>query len=238
MLIMIDIFRLIIGLILYILLSLFSFIPYLNKIYILLLCKINHYIFGFNKTIVRDYRKFKHDSKIIVFQHNSYYDFYALAQLFYPNITGVLDSNMLKVPLMKSPIKNNDVIIINKKERNNTQKILKYINNPRKNKYIAISPSGANVNYSDKIGTFKTGAFIYMKPVTPILIRYKDDKGTWFPNKKEIFVKEWFLDIFRLRKFYTCEFIILEEITAEGCKTPREYADKVEKYMKTMNNIL
>ena len=45
-----------------------------------------------------------------------------------------------------------------------------------------------------------------------------------------------FLDFFRFRKFYTCEIIILEEITADGCATPRDYADKVEKYMKSYNN--
>ena len=136
---------------------------------------------------------------------------------------------------MGTLIKNFECIIIDKKQKNNSQKVIDYINDPKTSKYIAIAPAAGKATLEDPIGTFKTSAFIAMKPVTPVLIRYKDNKSCWFEDDDRI---KWFKDIFRMRKFYTCELIILEEITAEGCSTPREYADKVEKYMKDMNNKL
>ena len=231
---MYDIPRFLFGLIIYLIIIILSFIPLFKFKLVDILMSINHYIFGFNKTIVRDYRKFKHDSKILLFQHNSYYDFYALVQyLKTQNLTCIIDSKLLKVPIMGTILKNFKCIVINKKQKNNSQKIIDYINNPQKNKYIAIAPSAGKGTLEDPIGSFKTSAFIPMKPVTPVLIRYKDNKTCWFESDN---IKRWFLDIFRFRRFYTCELIILEEITAEGCKTPREFADKVEKYMKDAYN--
>ena len=233
---MIDIFRLLFGLICYIITLLFSFIPYINYIILHLLARINNYIFGFHKTIVKDYRKFKHDTKILIFQHNSYYDLYLLGQHFKPkNITGMIDSNMLKIPIMKNLFKTFEMISVNKADKNNSQKLIDYLNNANNTKYLGIASAGNKATKEDRIGNFKTGAFVPMKPVTPVLIRYKDDKGSWFFKDN---LKDWFLDIFKMRKFYTCELIILEEITAEGCSTPREYADKVEKYMKLNSQML
>ena len=231
---MYDIFRFIFGLIIYFIIIIASYIPILR--YIItdsVLFNLNNYIFGFHKTIVKDYRKFKHDSKIIVFQHNSYYDFYALAQHFKSHsINCIVEKGMLNIPIMKTLFKNFECIIIDKKEKNNSEKVIEYINDPKKTRYIAIAPAGDKATREDRIGTFKTSAFVSMKPVTPVLIRYKDDKGSWFVIEN---IKDWFINIFRMRKFYTCELIILEEITAEGCSTPREYANKVEKYMKSYN---
>lgn len=231
---MYDIPRIILYLLSHLLILILSFIPLIRYIALYLLAKINNYLLGFNKTIVKDYRKFKHDAEILVFQHNSYYDLYALTQFFgAKNMTGIFDSTMLEVPIINVILKNLGVIVIDKKQKNNSQKLIDYINNSNNKKYIAIAPAGGKGSIEDKIGSFKTGAFIPMKPVTPVLIRYKDDKGTWFIKYG---VKDCFLDFFRLRWFYTCEMIILEEITADGCRTPREYADKVEIYMKSYNN--
>ena len=71
--------------------------------------KYNNYLLGFYKPIIKDYRKYKHDSKIIVFQHNSYYDLFALGCYFKEhNITGIIYDDMLKIPFIGKIIKNFD----------------------------------------------------------------------------------------------------------------------------------
>ena len=224
---------LIIGSIIYLISIILAFIPPLRYLFMPILYNYNHLLFGFHKPIIKDYRTYKHDSKIIVFQHNSYYDLFALGAFFKEhNITGIIYDDFLKIPIIGTIFKKFNLIFINKSDKNNSQKIIDYIDNPKNTKYIGIAPAGDKGTVEDPIGSFKTGAFTPMKPVTPVLIRYKDNKGTWF-NKN---IKSWSFDIFRFRKFYQYELIILEEITAEGCKTPREFADKVEKYMKDANN--
>ena len=226
----------IIGLFIYYIAILFSFIKFIRHIFAQIIYQTNHYFFGFYKTKVTDLRKFKHDAKILLFQHNSFYDLFALGCYFGEhNITGILDADILEIPIINKIIQRLDLIVVKKSEKNNSQKIIDYVNNPNKTKYLGIAPAGNKATKEDRISNFKTGAFVPMKPVTPVLIRYKDDKGTWFFKDN---IKKWVFDIIRFRKFYTCELIILEEITAEGCSTPREYADKVEKYMKDMNNKL
>lgn len=230
----------IIGIICHLISVLLAFIPLFRFIFMKFIYKFNHYFFGFYKTKVTDLRKFKHDAKILLFQHNSFYDLFALGCYFGEhNITGILDADILEIPIINKIIESFDLIVVKKSEKNNSQKIIDYVNNPNKSKYLGIAPAGPYANIDDPIGSFKTGAFVPMKPVTPILIRYKNNKGTWFPFKngpRDII--KWVYDILRFRKFYECELIILEEITAEGCSTPREYANKVEKYMKLNSQML
>lgn len=231
----------IVGLIFHLIAVILSFIPILRFLFMPIIYNLNHYFFGFHKPIIRDFRKFKHQSNIIVFQHNSCYDIFALGCYFGEhNITGILDADILQTPVFNKIIKNFNCIVIKKSDKNNSQKIIDYVNNPKNTKYLAIAPAGPYADIDDPIGKFKTGAFVPMKPVTPVLIRFKDNKGSWFPYKKgkDIDVIKWYFDIFRFRKFYQYELIILEEITADGCTTPQEYAEKVEKYMKLNSQMM
>ena len=190
-------------------------------------------LYGMDKLLVRDYRKFKHDSKIIVFQHTSFADAQILIYLF-KNVKFLLKSKYTSFKYLAIIAKNLGFIIT--KPKNTTEDILKYIESEAQ-EYLGIAPMGGTTTYTDRIGTFSSGAFVAMQPVTPVLIDYNNDGVTWYQKNKE---KYGFMDsLYRIASLdkWDAAVIILEEVTAEGCSTPREFADKVRNIMAESYNL-
>lgn len=190
-------------------------------------------LYGMDKLIVEDYRKFKHNSKILIFQHTSYADGVILMYIF-KNIKFLLKSQYTSFKHLEILAKNLGFILT--KSKNTTDDILKYLESEKQD-YLAIAAMAGTTTYKDRIGTFSTGAFVAMQPVTPVLIHYSNDDVTWFDEIKEDFgIVESLYRIAGLKKWDT-EVIILEEVTAEGCSTPREFADKVRNIMAESYNL-
>jgi 1-acyl-sn-glycerol-3-phosphate acyltransferase len=199
---------------------------------------LNNLTFGLAKPIIRDLRKYKHDCNILVYNHNSYTDNFILTAVFgIANVTFLIHSKVADIPFVKQYVNNYQVIVVDPVKKDTTQKIINYANDITKVKYLAMAPAASHAQYDDKIGKFASGAFVPMKPVLPVIIKYKDDKGTWFNEDKTHMkdFKEWFIKMFQLQfriSLYQTEVTIMEEVTPDGCQTPKEYAAKVEQIMR------
>jgi len=214
---------------------LFTYLPiYTLKFFVnILLLSI-----GAKKPIVRDLRKYKHDASIIVFQHNSYLDGYILLAVF-EKLTLMMAKKFTKNILFKILAKNLNFLLpdLDKKGAGITKEIEGFINNngDGTGRYLAMAPTANKATAEDKFGPFSTGAFVAMRPVVPILIRYNDENCTWLND-----IKNGFAENDNMKRFMKvicmdnvqCEVTILEEVTADGCTTPREYADKVQAAMR------
>jgi 1-acyl-sn-glycerol-3-phosphate acyltransferase len=213
---------------------LFTYLPiYTLKFFVnILLISI-----GVKKPIVRDLRKYKHDASIIVFQHNSYLDGYILLAVF-EKLTLMMAKKFTKNILFKILAKNLKFLLtdLDKKGGGITKEIERFINKDDSAcSYLAMAPTANKATTEDKFGPFSTGAFVAMKPVVPVLIRYNDDNCTWLNDIKNGFREnddmKRFMKVICMNNI-RCEVTILEEVTADGCATPREYADKVQAEMR------
>lgn len=185
---------------------------------------------GFRKPVFHDLRKHKHDSSIIAFQHNSYIDGYILMSVL-GSISFMVHAKYTTLPLIKPFIESFGFVVMDPTKKGNSSQITEFIkSNPEK--LLGIAPAGGKAPFDNKIGEFSSGAFVPMQPVTPALIRYKNEKGSWFkPDgsyKNEMEYVKSILDFSR----HEVEVTLLEEVTAADCKTPREFADKVARIMR------
>jgi hypothetical protein len=114
----------------------------------------------------------KDNNFIIQFNHISMLDFFILPTVF-GNMSCIIDKNVFNALPLSNILKDKFEIIELNDKGNNVQKIQEHI---QLKKYpIAISSDGMNYpKYGNKIGDFKTGAFVSFTPMLPVLIRYKD----------------------------------------------------------------
>jgi len=231
---MFNIFRFIIFII-YIIICFFIafFVPFIthNDSIIRLIYIIFNYLCGYNKPIVRDYRKFKHDDPIVLFQHTNLIDPVLLIPVLGKLSVIVNISYLSGLPrkMLHRLMSSHNTIFIEKDKKNNLKIITDFIAaNPKA--VIAIAPSGGHSKYENRIGdSFSTGAFALGKAVSPVLIRYSDDKATWYKNETEFRgTFEWLFQCF-MRKHADVEVLLMEEIAplANGKETPKEYAERV-----------
>lgn len=234
---MINIIRIILCIIVNLISVIASFTP-LNRLDIVYkyLATLVINTLGYKKPKVIDLRKYKYDSNIIVYQHNSFCDGHIIYSVF-GKVNLVFTSKYGDMPVLKQFAKGLEFILVNPKEKGNSEKINNFIENNPKN-IVAIAPAPINNTGYDKIGKFATGSFVTMKPVIPVLIRYKNIKPTWFLNEEDNnnhkSIGQWFLERFS-DKPVDVEVTIMEEISSEGCKNVEEYKNKVENAMKEYN---
>tara|TARA_B100001564_G_scaffold255099_1_gene217050 strand:- start:1253 stop:2260 length:1008 start_codon:yes stop_codon:yes gene_type:complete len=111
---------------------------------------------------------------LAVFNHVSILDGLLLLNQFKEPISFLVSENIL-VSLCKKFIENSNGIIINKNE-NTTQKITNISINRQKNDPILfIAPSGTDgMDQKEelKLSEFRTGAFVSLKPILPVIIKY------------------------------------------------------------------
>ena len=152
------------------------FSKYLNQYYLIFFYKC----LGVN-IIVEGLKKIPEDNNFIIqFNHKSMIDFFILPTVF-GNISCIIEKNVCEALPLNQILQDKFDIIKLEKEGNNVIKIIDHI---KSNKYpLAISSDGMNYpKLGNKIGDFKTGAFVSFTPMLPVLIRYKDCEV--FPDLK------------------------------------------------------
>lgn len=193
---------------------------------------------GYRKIIVNDLRKFKHDASIVVFQHNSFFDGHILMSVFGGSLSLMIQSDYSEIPFMRVLFKNLGFIVkpVDKEKTGITGRVVEFVNENRGTapRLLGIAPASWKAPLDNKIGEFSTGAFVPMKPVIPVLIRFGTTVGTWFTGRDNDEHKT--LAAFLWERL-TCsridaEVTLLEEIAPEPNMTPREFADKTCRAMK------
>jgi hypothetical protein len=145
-----------------------QYIKYLNQYYLTFLYKS----LGMN-IIVHGFEKIPKDNKFILqFNHISMLDFFILPSVF-GNISCIINKYVFKALPFHQLLEDKFEIIELNEKGNNVIKIGDHI---KSNKYpLAIPSDGMNYpKFGNKIGHFKTGAFVSFTPMLPVLIRYKD----------------------------------------------------------------
>ena len=145
-----------------------TYIQYLNQYYLTFLYKS----LGIN-IIVQGLEKIPKDNNFIIqFNHISMLDFFILPSVF-GNMSCIIGKNVFNALPFSNILENKFEIIKLDEKGNNVQKIQEHI---KLNKYpLAIPSDGMNYpKFGNKIGDFKTGAFVSFTPMLPVLIRYKD----------------------------------------------------------------
>jgi len=124
---------------------------------------------------------------LVVFNHVSMLDGLILLNEFKYPITFLVKKNFFTNLFTNFIEKHNGIMIDTNKKKNTTQKIIELVNNRKKNDpvlFIAPSGGGEAMNQKNKfkLSQFKTGAFVTLSPILPIIIKfnpyYKDPKTT------------------------------------------------------------
>jgi 1-acyl-sn-glycerol-3-phosphate acyltransferase len=145
-----------------------QYIKYLNQYYLTFLYKS----LGMN-IIVQGFEKIPKDNQFIIqFNHRSMLDFFILPSVF-GNMSCIVDKYVFNaLPFYQLLQDKFEIIELNEKGKN----VIKIGDHIKSNKYpLAIPSDGMNYpKLGNKIGDFKTGAFVSFTPMLPVLIRYKD----------------------------------------------------------------
>lgn len=221
-------FLTIIQLIIFILSSIFNKkqCPIIVKIYY----KILYFSLGLNTPIIRDLRKNKKNPKIIVYQHNSYFDPFILYEHF-NNISPIAGDQYKKHIFMGQFLKNLNCIFTKKGE---TVTKIKQIVNFTNNTVMIAPDSGLNTK-DNFFGEFKTGAFICLKPVTPVLFVYsspsEESDAIWRNDDNFI---SWFKRKIMTNEYVDVKVYILDEICPKKWHDPKSFAKYTKNIMKEM----
>jgi len=201
-------------------------IPKFSKLYF----KLFYYSIGLNKPIIKDLRKDKTSPKIIIFQHNSYLDPFIVNELF-NNLSFVITNRVATNFYISLIAKNSGYFFV---EKGKTSKKIKEIVN-YSNKILAIAPDAGNNSRNNLFGEYKTGAFICMKPVTPIIFVYssptEESNALWADEDGII---SWFRKKIFCKDYASVKVYILDEIKPKKWHDPKSFAKYTENIMKKM----
>ena len=144
--------------------------------------------------------KRKHNNGIALFNHTSYLDGLILLKECKEPLSFVCAKNLI-IDLCKNIVQKWDCIVVEKKN-NTTEKITnKVLNREKNDPVLFIAPSGGDgmtqKNKDELIG-FRTGAFVSLSPVLPILISYSPH--TYIEHNEEMI--ESIIDLLNIKKLY------------------------------------
>jgi len=190
---------------------------------------------GLKLNQIFDYRKQLVNPQIIVFQHRSYADAYIMNYINGPTsfvYREVLNSNIF----VKYFINKFGGISVSNFKAGQAKEIFEFLQDP--NKRLAIAPEDISdipnrVLTNNKLGIFRTGAFVPLLPVQPILINFHDNNAIW-RNYQDNSVPETMLYwIFRRLFSYVSYFdvYLLEECYPSIQHTPQMYREHVRNNM-------
>ena len=167
--------------------NIIMFIFFQNNIFIKNLLHLYN-IYGEIEGLEKYYDFKKNNTRgLAIFNHVSMLDGLILLHEFKTPIPFLVKKNFLNNLFTNFIEKHNGIMIDTNKKENTTQKIIEVVNNRKKNDYVLfIAPSGGGegMNQKDKfkLSKFKTGAFVALSPILPIIIKfnpyYKDPKTT------------------------------------------------------------
>ena len=187
-----------------------------------------------------DFKK-KHTNGVALFTHTSYLDGLVLATELQEAPTFVCFKKPLEVASIMLDIAKKWKCLIIEPNQNNSKIITKKILERNKNDpLLLIAPTGNNLDQKNEfeLNEFKTGPFISLSPVLPILISYNphiyvDENSSQIKN---------FIDIVNIEKL-NYKVKILDPIYHEENDTIQTFKNKVYKKMNfereniTVNNI-
>ena len=186
-----------------------------------------------NQTL--DYRKQLVNTPIIVFQHRSFADAYIINYINGPTsfvYRDILNSNIF----VKYFIEKFGGVSVSSSIKGQSSQILEYLQDT--NKTLAIAPEDISdipnrVLTNNKLGIFRTGAFVPLLPVQPILINFHDDNAIWRNYKDNLVPETMLYWIFRRLFSYVSYFdvYLLEECYPSIQHTPQMYREHVRNNM-------
>jgi hypothetical protein len=189
---------------------------------------------------ISDYRKIidkqknNIDTKIITFQHRTFVDAYIINYIFGP-VGYVFRSRFKDNIFIKNYIdKYGGVDVSTESNQGSSKRIVDYCRNST-NK-LAIAPEDI-IDYkkrivsNNKLNVFRTGAFVPLLPIQPVVIKFYDKNPIWrnYSNGAES-TPHWFLRRF-LSPITYFDFYLLEECYPKINTTPKEYSDYVRDKM-------
>lgn len=191
----------------------------------------NFNVYGTIENLDKYYEfKKKHNNGIALFNHTSYLDGVILLKECKEPLSFVCAKNII-IDLLKNMVNRWDCIVIEKKT-NSTEKITnKVLNREKNDPVLFIAPSGGDgmtQKNKDELGSFRTGAFVSLSPVLPILISYSPH--TYIEANKEMI--ESIIDILNTKKLYY-KVKVLDPIYPRVDDTIETFRDYV---YETMNN--
>lgn len=194
-------------------------------------CNVYGNIEGLDK-----YYHFKKENTkgLAVFNHISILDGLLLLKEIGEPISFLVSESIL-ITLCKKFIENSNGIIINKNEKT-TNKITNVATNRKKNEPILfIAPGGNNGMYQQKelkLSEFKTGAFVGLTPVLPVIIKY----DSYFIEPVDRM--ETLIYIITNNKYLNYKIKILDPIYPQENETIESFKDRVYEKMNTERNKL
>jgi len=195
----------------------------------------NFNIYGNIENLEKYYDFKKNNTQgLAVFNHVSILDGLLLLTQFKEPLSFLVSENLL-VSLCRNFIKGSNGIIINKNE-NTTQKITETISHRKKNDPILfIAPSGTfgmNQKEEYKLSEFKTGAFVSLKPILPVIIKYA-------PYYKDLDERnDTIINIITNTNNLNYKIKVLDPIYPEKHDTIESFRDKVYEIMNKEKNKL
>ena len=185
-----------------------------------------------NKIIDKRQNQFK--TKIIVFQHRSFADCFIINYIFGP--IGYVFRNIFKDNIIiKSYIeKYGGVDVSSNGNEGKTKLITEYIE--KNNRKLAIAPEDitdykTRIVSNNKLGDFKSGAFVSNAAIQPVCIKYYDNDVIW-KNYDNGFEKIGYWTIKQLFKPLTyIDIYLLEECHPLNDVNVQQYKDSVRNKM-------
>jgi 1-acyl-sn-glycerol-3-phosphate acyltransferase len=172
------------------------------------------------------------DEKILItVNHRSAFDVLLFLSMFKKLSCVIFSEGPDKIPLLSKISKKFKNLCVGKK--NTVQKIIEFTNNRKKgDNILIIAPD--ECRYPDditecNIAKFRTGAFVPMVPIVPIIIKYEDTRLDYMWENKETLYHAFF-KVF-LSKDYNIKVKVLDKVCPDENSTIEQYRDKVRKIM-------
>lgn len=225
----------IIGVLLIFLINKNSFTKFMIRCWAIITMRMHSFNLIYEKEEILKYEKYmkEEDNVLLIYNHRNLYDSILLLCLC-DNITFLLNKAIpSKLPFFKILYDRMNMIYV-ETDKSNTDSIINYVNNRKKGeKILAIAPDGGkypeNPDVSD-ISKFKTGAFVGMFPVIPIVIKYNEknylDYKIDYPESVLHVMFKGFLN-----ETYDVKVKVLDMVYPDENSSIEEYRDKVYNIM-------
>lgn len=210
---------------------------YVGKIFSIFLSF--NYIYDQNNINLIDKYIDSNEKFLVVFNHRTAFDVITCLSIFKRN-TYLLKTEFPKsIPLSKYVFKYMNLLTV--EEKNNTsQKIIDYTNTRKYGQNVlALAPDQCKFPdeiINDGMGEFKTGAFVGMFPIMPIIIKYNDAYLDFKWENGETFIHS-LLKVFLYRN-YKIKVRVLDMVYPDENSTIDQYKDKVRNIMSIAYNNL
>lgn len=172
------------------------------------------------------------DEKLLItVNHRSIYDVLIFLSMFRRLSCVIFSDGPSKIPFFIKVTEKLKCLCVGKK--NTVTKITEFVKNRKKGDNILVIAPDQCIYPDDvtecNIGKFRTGAFVPMVPIVPIIIKYEDTRLDYmWENKESIY--HAFFKVF-LSNNYNIKIKVLDKVLPDENSTIEQYRDKVHKIM-------